>query len=92
MVQYFFDSVENIVGKEENAGYQHFLLFPQCFKRCLPEGRENQGLFGKKVNPVEKSLIRFDTQFKNKNVTFLEIGIPLMWSHEMTRINWNHRT
>ena len=21
---------ENIVGKEENAGYQHFLLFPQC--------------------------------------------------------------
>ena len=22
---------ENIVGKEENAGYQHFLLFPQCF-------------------------------------------------------------
>ena len=23
--------VENIVEKEENAGYQHFLLFPQCF-------------------------------------------------------------
>ena len=22
---------ENIVGKEENAGDQHFLLFPQCF-------------------------------------------------------------
>ena len=22
---------ENIVGKEENAGIQHFLLFPQCF-------------------------------------------------------------
>ena len=22
---------ENIVGKGENAGYQHFLLFPQCF-------------------------------------------------------------
>ena len=26
------DSVENIVGKGENAGYQHFLLFPQCFQ------------------------------------------------------------
>ena len=25
--------VENIVEKEENAGYQHFLLFPQCFKK-----------------------------------------------------------
>ena len=22
---------ENIVGKEENAGNQHFLLFPHCF-------------------------------------------------------------
>ena len=22
---------ENVVGKEENAGYQHFLLFMQCF-------------------------------------------------------------
>ena len=25
------DRVRNIVGKGENAGYQHFLLFPQCF-------------------------------------------------------------
>ena len=26
--------IENIVGKEENAGYQHFLLFPQCFQKA----------------------------------------------------------
>ena len=26
-----FNSFENIVGKGENAGNQHFLLFPQCF-------------------------------------------------------------
>ena len=25
---------ENIVGKGENAGNQHFLLFPQCFLPC----------------------------------------------------------
>ena len=25
-----FDKVENTVEKGENAGYQHFLLFPQC--------------------------------------------------------------
>ena len=25
--------VENIVGKGENAGYQHFLHFPQCFQK-----------------------------------------------------------
>ena len=24
---------ENTVGKEENAGYQHFLLFSQCFPK-----------------------------------------------------------
>ena len=24
---------ENIVGEGENAGYQHFLLFPQCFQK-----------------------------------------------------------
>ena len=23
---------ENIVGKGQNAGHQHFLLFPQCFQ------------------------------------------------------------
>ena len=28
--------VENIVGKGENAGYQHFLLFPQCFQKASP--------------------------------------------------------
>ena len=28
-----FESVENVLGKEENAGYQHFLLFPKCFQR-----------------------------------------------------------
>ena len=26
--------VENIVGKGENAGYQHFLLFTQCFQKA----------------------------------------------------------
>ena len=26
--------VENIVGKGESAGYQHFLLFPQCFQKA----------------------------------------------------------
>ena len=29
------DRVENIVGKGENAGYQNFLLFPQCFRKVI---------------------------------------------------------
>ena len=28
VVQVFVDKIENIVGKGENAGDQHFLLFP----------------------------------------------------------------
>ena len=30
--------VENIVEKEENAGYQHFLLFSQCFQKATSLG------------------------------------------------------
>ena len=30
-MKFVFGRVENIVGKGENAGYQHFLLFTQCF-------------------------------------------------------------
>ena len=28
-----FDGLEIIVKKGENAGYKHFLLFPQCFQK-----------------------------------------------------------
>ena len=30
--------IENIVGKGENAGYQHFLLFLQCFQKASFQG------------------------------------------------------
>ena len=29
-----FRKVENILGKGENAGYQYFLFFPQCFQKA----------------------------------------------------------
>ena len=28
-------NVKNIMGKGENAGYRHFLLFPPCFQKAL---------------------------------------------------------
>ena len=31
-IKFVFHRVENIVGQGENAGHQHFLLFPQCFQ------------------------------------------------------------
>ena len=32
-LKFVLGKVENTVGKGENAGYQHFLLFPQCFQK-----------------------------------------------------------
>ena len=32
-LKFVLGMVENIVGKRENAGYQHFLLFLQCFHK-----------------------------------------------------------
>ena len=34
MMIFVFDNIENIVGKGENAGYQHFLLFQQYFLKA----------------------------------------------------------
>ena len=33
MTIYDFDTVKNNVGKAKKAGYQHFLLSPQCFHK-----------------------------------------------------------
>ena len=43
----FFDRAENIVEKEENAGYQHFLIFPTMFSKTLFQGCYKSGLCGK---------------------------------------------
>ena len=40
------ESIEYIVGKGENAGYQHFLLFPQCFLKTLFQELLNPGIMG----------------------------------------------
>ena len=39
-----FDGVANTVGKGENAGYQHFLLFPQCFSKPSSLGSLKVGI------------------------------------------------
>ena len=35
MMIFAFERVENIVGKGENAGHQHFILFIQCFQKAF---------------------------------------------------------
>ena len=39
-----FDSLENTVGKGENAGYQYFLLFSQCFPKPSSVGSLTVGI------------------------------------------------
>ena len=34
MTKFYCNRLENMVGKGKNAGYQHFLLFPQCFQKA----------------------------------------------------------
>ena len=34
-IKVVFHRIENIVGKEQNAGNQHYLLFPQCFQKAF---------------------------------------------------------
>ena len=36
--EFIHNRIENSVGKGENAGYQHFLLFPKCFQKPFFQG------------------------------------------------------
>ena len=38
IIEFVFEKVENTMGKGENAGYQHFLLFLQCFQKASYPG------------------------------------------------------
>ena len=44
MTVFLFDKEENSVGNGENAGYQHFLLFPLCFPKISSLGSSRVGI------------------------------------------------
>ena len=44
MAEVLPERVENSVGKGENAGYQHFLLFPLCFQKASFSRSSNVGI------------------------------------------------
>ena len=48
-LKFVLGQVENIVGKGENAGYQHFLLFPRCFQKPCWSGALKIGIVGERV-------------------------------------------
>ena len=51
LICFVFDWVDldNIVGKGENAGYQHFLLFPQCLQKASTSGVFKQGIVWSRI-------------------------------------------
>ena len=51
-MKFVLERVENIVGKEENAGYQHFLLFKQCFQRLSSSGSLKVGIVWLRANTL----------------------------------------
>ena len=58
---------ENIVGKRENAGNQHFLLFPQCF---LP--------FSKEISILQSHLLcRLQIRSIRTSLKFCRLGKEL---------------
>ena len=57
--------VENIVGKGENAGYQHFLLFPQCFQKPSFSGLLKEGIVLEKEGT---GTINYQTDMNHRHV------------------------
>ena len=60
--------VENIVEKGENAGNQHFLLFPQCFQKASFSGSLRVGIVWQRVKNTP--LAKVSTPGKRKTPTY----------------------
>ena len=57
-LKFVSERIENILGKGENAGYQHFLLFPKCLQKSSSSGLLKVGTVWLKVKirlPVNKA-------------------------------------
>ena len=56
-----FHRIENIAGKEENAAYQHFLLFPQCSQKAFSSSASKVVILSERVkSQFYTSHINFD--------------------------------
>ena len=63
-LKFVLGRLEKIVGKEEYAGCQDFLLFPQCFQKLFYQHCKTSGLFDKSVLTLSQVIIfrRFQTE------------------------------
>ena len=68
----FWNEQENILRKGENAGYHHFLLFPQCFQKDFFSGFIKVGTVWERVqDPEEKCFLK--TLWEKENMILTSI-------------------
>ena len=64
-LEFVLEREENILGREENAGYHHFIFFKTCFQR-LSFTRSLSGLCGEELKqgrPVKTHTVKFYSFF-----------------------------
>ena len=66
--------LENNVEKRENAGYQHFLLFPQCFQKASFPGLLKAGIVWERVKTVR--VLLFETVFDDPDLKRFNVISP----------------
>ena len=67
-LKFSFKRVEKNAGKRENVGYQHFLLFLQCFQKAFFTELLKVGTMRKKVNTPPCILMSRKTSLYNKSI------------------------
>ena len=65
--------MENIMGKEENTGYQHFLLFQPRFQKVLSRESLKVGNVWKRVNPFLNDKYLAFPKSKNWQMTIFSL-------------------
>ena len=72
MIISVFDKIQNIVGNGENAGYQHFLLFPQCFQKASIPNRSKGVIVWEWVKTIMRALSKNSKVVNESNCAFAD--------------------
>ena len=78
-LKFALDRVENIVGKGENAGNQHFLLFSQCFQKlCFNPFRNKPWILHVCSTSLLKKTVGKGEMLLTSNFSFSQCFLPVL--------------
>ena len=71
-MKFLLGSVGNNVGKGENAGYQHFLHFPQCFQKALFSKSLKVGIvwYTNQPHAISRSKLPYDISVLKPSISY----------------------